>query len=328
MLNTGVRPRAMVAASVVVLAGTALDAAAGPPAPPQGGPAAAKADKPEYPPFDKVVEDLEKVISTADGAAPLYDLYRDRETGRLLAVLPGNYQKQLVMIACTISGGDPQAGVMGPTHYVKWRKIGKQLVLIEPNLYVRTDGDREAKDSIKHLYTGRVVVATPILSMAPGGRPVIDLGMLSTAKAGKFFGQSAFGPYGAALKGLNPQLAALTKAKAFPENIIYEYEAPRADGRLVRLTYAIGELEGTPGYKPRKADPRVGYFYNWHQDFARTADRDVTERYIIRWNLEKADPKLSLSPPKEPIVWYIEHTTPIRFRRYVREGILMWNDAF
>ncbi|MHC4081119.1 MAG: hypothetical protein ACYSU2_07335, partial [Planctomycetota bacterium] len=119
MLNTGVRPRAMVAASVVVLAGTALDAAAGPPAPPQGGPAAAKADKPEYPPFDKVVEDLEKVISTADGAAPLYDLYRDRETGRLLAVLPGNYQKQLVMIACTISGGDPQAGVMGPTHYVK-----------------------------------------------------------------------------------------------------------------------------------------------------------------------------------------------------------------
>ncbi|MHC4220069.1 MAG: zinc-dependent metalloprotease, partial [Planctomycetota bacterium] len=38
--------------------------------------------------------------------------------------------------------------------------------------------------------------------------------------------------------------------------------------------------------------------------------------------------KLSLSPPKEPIVWYIEHTTPIRFRRYVRDGILMWNQAF
>jgi hypothetical protein len=319
---------AAIAASVVVLAGTAPDASAGPPAPPPGGPAAAKEKKPDYPPFDKVIEGLDKVISTADGAAPLYDLYRDQETGRLLAVLPGNYQKQLVMIACTISGGDPEAGVMGPTHYVKWRKIGKQLVLIEPNLFVRTDGDREAKDSIKHLYTGRVIVATPIATMAPGGRPVIDLGTLSTAKAGKFFGPSVFGSYGASLKGLNPQLAALTKAKAFPENIIYEYEAPRHDGRLVRLTYAIGKLEGSPGYKPRKADPRVGYFYNWHQDFARTADKDVTDRYIIRWNLEKADPKLSLSPPKEPIVWYIEHTTPIRFRRYVREGILMWNDAF
>ena len=110
MLNTGVRLGATIAASVVVLAGTAFDASAGPPAPPPGGPAAAKADKPEYPPFDKVVEDLEKVISTADGAAPLYDLYRDQETGRLLAALPGNYQDQLVMIACTISGGDPEAG--------------------------------------------------------------------------------------------------------------------------------------------------------------------------------------------------------------------------
>ena len=42
----------------------------------------------------------------------------------------------------------------------------------------------------------------------------------------------------------NAKLAKIAKAKAFPENIIYEYEAPRADGRLVRLTYAIGELEG------------------------------------------------------------------------------------
>ena len=51
-------------------------------------------------------------------------------------------------------------------------------------------------------------------------------------------------------------------------------------------------------------------------------------RYINRWHLEKADPKLKLSPPKEPIVFYIEHTTPIRYRRWVREGILMWNRAF
>jgi hypothetical protein len=82
MLNTALTLRATMAASVVALAGTALDASAGPPAPPQGGPAAAKADKPEYPPFKKVVEDLEKVISTADGAAPLYDLYRRAVTPR------------------------------------------------------------------------------------------------------------------------------------------------------------------------------------------------------------------------------------------------------
>jgi hypothetical protein len=290
--------------------------------------AAGGAKKAEFPPFDKVVEGMEKVVSTIDGAPGYYDLYRDKKTGRLLGVLPSGYSKQLVMIACTVSGGDPQAGVMGPTHYAKWRKINKQLVLVEPNLFVRTEGDKQAKDSIDQLYTGRVLVTVPIATMAPGGRPVVDLAGLGLGQAGKFFGPSVWGQYGPSLGGLNPKLATLKKAKSFPENVIFEFEAPRYDGRLIRLTYAFAKLEGSKGYKPRTADARVGYFYNWHQDFARTANRDVTDRYIARWNVEKADPKLRMSPPKEPIVWYIEHTTPIKFRQYVREGILMWNDAF
>lgn len=289
---------------------------------------AAGAGKPDYKPFAEVSEGYTKVVSTADGAKPLYELYREKKTGRLLGVLPSGYGKQLVMIACTVSGGDPQAGVMGPTHYAKWRKINKQLALVEPNLLVRTEGDRQAKDSIKDLYTGRVILSTPILSMASGNRPVIDLGQIGLAQSSKLFGASVWGAYGPSLGGLNHQLATLTKAKAFPENIIFEYEAPRRDGRLVRLSYSIGSLKGTPGYKPRAADARVGYFYNWHQDFARTANREVTDRYITRWHLAKADPKLSVSPPKQPVVWYIEHTTPVQFRRYVRDGILMWNQAF
>ncbi len=319
------------ALSFVALVGTALLAAAGPPAaPPAGtsGASSAAGPKKDFPPFEKVIEGMQKVVSTADDTAPLYELYRDEKTARMLAVLPADYEKQLVMIACTLSGGDPQAGVMGPTHYVKWHRIRKQLVLVAPNLYVRTEGKQQAKDSIEQLYTGRVIVSTPILAMAPKERPVVDLGTLSTTQAAKFFGASVWGPYGPALRGLNPKLARLTKAKAFPENVIFEYEAPRGDGRLVRLTYAIGELEGSPGYKPRKADSRVGYFYDWHQDFARTANKEVTDRYIIRWNVEKADPSLTMSPAREPIVWYIEHTTPVPFRRYVREGILMWNQAF
>jgi hypothetical protein len=130
------------------------------------------------------------------------------------------------------------------------------------------------------------------------------------------------------MNGLDPRLTKLTKAKAFPNNIVVEYQGPTAGGRLVRLSYSIGNLEGSKVFKPRKADPRVGFFYDSFQDFSRTAARDVTDRYITRWNLEKADPKLPLSPPKQPVVWYIEHTTPIKYRRYVRDGILAWNKAF
>lgn len=291
----------------------------------EAGGGAAKA--PEFPPLDKVIEGMTRVVSIADGTPPLYELYKDEKTGRLLAVLPDNYAQQLLLIACTVTAGDPEAGVMGPTHYVKWERYDKQLALVAPDFSVATGGDGEAKDSVKQLFTGRVLTTTPIVAMA-GGRPVIDLSMMATRDVPKFFGDAVYGGYGPNLPAVNPALTRLTKAKAFPKNVVVEFQAPRPDGQLVRFAYSIGELSGTPGFKPRKADPKFGYFYDWHEDFAKTASKEVTDRYINRWSVEKASPNLKKSPPKQPIVWYIESTTPVRFRGYVRDGILLWNSAF
>lgn len=278
-------------------------------------------------PFDQVTKDLSRVVTIVDGTSPFYELYTDKENGKLLAVLPKGFDKQTVMIACTVSGGDEQAGVMGPTHYAKWQKIGNKLALVAPNLNVRTNQDQQAKDSVDDLFTGRVILSLPIISHTPDKRTVIDIGSLATKHAPKLFG-SAFGGYGPSVNSIDASLARVTSAKAFPDNIIFEYTAPRPDGQIVSITLNISNLKGTKGYKPRKADARVGYFYEWHQDYGVTGNAEVTDRYISRWNIEKADSSLKISPPKEPLVWYIEHTTPIRFRRYVKEGIEMWNNAF
>jgi hypothetical protein len=307
------RVHAAIAVSVLgLLAGTTMPASAG----------MAR----DLPKFETVAKDLTEVVSITEGK-PLWDLHKDDKTGKLLAVLPSNYEGMLHMIACTVSGGDAQAGVMGPTFYVEPRRVNDTIMFVQPNLSVRTSGDAQAKASMDELYTGRVLLTAPIIAMQ-GSRPVIDLGAIATRNARDIFGSSVFGGFGPSVRGINPSLAKLTKAKAFPENILVEYEAPNASGTLVRLSYSIGGLNGTPGFKPRAADPRVGYFYDWHRDFAKPSNEDVTERYISRWHLEKADPNLRLSPPKEPIVWYIEHTTPIRYRQYVRQGIEMWNDAY
>ena len=50
--------------------------------------------------------------------------------------------------------------------------------------------------------------------------------------------------------------------------------------------------------------------------------------YINRWHLQKRDSKLKLSPPKEPIRFYVEHTAPVRYRRWIKAGIDYWNKAF
>jgi hypothetical protein len=76
------------------------------------------------------------------------------------------------------------------------------------------------------------------------------------------------------------------------------------------------------------ADQRIGYFTTSYSDYGKYEGDDTDVRYVNRWHLEKRDPKLKLSPPKQPIVFYIEHTTPVRYRRWVRKGILNWNKAF
>ena len=42
----------------------------------------------------------------------------------------------------------------------------------------------------------------------------------------------------------------------------------------------------------------------------------------------KKDPDAELSEPVQPIVWWIENTTPVEWRDTVAEGVLAWNKAF
>ena len=38
--------------------------------------------------------------------------------------------------------------------------------------------------------------------------------------------------------------------------------------------------------------------------------------------------ELEISDPIKPIVFWLENTTPIKFRDYITEGLLAWNEAF
>src|SRR5205807_1793820 len=41
-----------------------------------------------------------------------------------------------------------------------------------------------------------------------------------------------------------------------------------------------------------------------------------------------ADPAAKLSPPKQPIVFWLENTIPVQYREWFKEGVLLWNKAF
>jgi hypothetical protein len=298
---------------------------------------AAKVDAPEepkFPPADQVLKGFTK-INAPDEQPSMFTLYKRDKDAQMYAELPRDFTAKKYFIALTIASGDLFAGLQYNDLYVYWRQYDKKVALIQPNVETRSTGDQESKDSIKRIFTDRVLIEAPIVTMGPGGGPVIDLDDLFVAKAPVFFGSDA--------QGINPTLARIIKSKAFPRNIEVAYEAPvggarggmammfgggGAPGQLRTFHYSVSEINDNPGYKPRLADTRIGYFTTSYNDLGKYSEPETWVRYINRWHLEKADPSLKLSPPKEPIIFYIEHTTPIRYRRWVRAGVEYWNKAF
>jgi len=93
------------------------------------------------------------------------------------------------------------------------------------------------------------------------------------------------------------------------------------------LRHSIFALPDTP-MKPRFYDKRVGYFTANYSDYSSEKNKLDSISYIKRWRLEKKNPELDVSEPKQPIVWYIDRGTPQRFVEAVREGIEFWQSAF
>ncbi|MFI4897430.1 MAG: zinc-dependent metalloprotease [Phycisphaerales bacterium JB059] len=275
--------------------------------------------KQEFKPWKEVSEGFEQVVSTADGSS-FYGIWINKKNNQMLAELPRGFERQKHFFAMTVAGGEIFAGLQAGDLYTYWKRFDDELALILPQIGVRSNGDQESKDSVKRIFTDRVLLSVPIIAIGPNGQPVIDMDNLLVNQASKFFGSSA--------RGVQANLATIDKAKAFPQNVEIAYKVPVGNGSFKTFFYSISNIKGTPGYKPRKADERVGYFTTSYRDLGQIKREKVPVRYINRWHLEKRDPKLKMSPPQEPIVWYVEHTAPVRYRRFIRQGVEYWNKAF
>ena len=102
-----------------------------------------------------------------------------------------------------------------------------------------------------------------------------------------------------------------------------------ADGRSlpISVSYTIWFRKDT-GYRPRLADPRVGYFTEDFYSLDHFLSRDRTERYVMRFDVRKKDPTAPVSEPVKPIVWYLDTSIPPAYRDACREGLLRWGKAF
>lgn len=276
----------------------------------------------DLPSFEKVSEGFKKVpVSDQQDPKGLFEVWEREKDSQLIGELPKNFASKRYFIALTVSSGDRYAGLQSGDWVVQWRQYDERLALVAPNLSIRASGEPEAKASVKRLFTDQVLLDVPILALGPNRGPVVDLDALLVGNASKFFGSS--------IQITNSRIMKVEAAKVFPDNIELSFEIVGRGGKLQTLHYSISEVPpSSSGFKPREADERVGYFTTSFSDLSKYDDEETRVRYANRWHLEKRDPKLKLSPPKEPIRFYVEHTAPVRYRRWIKAGIDYWNKAF
>ncbi len=143
------------------------------------------------------------------------------------------------------------------------------------------------------------------------------------------------------LGSLNKDKSEYIKLRSFPANtdvivnLAYENPAPQnfggpdiTDARYinVKMQHSFVELPKND-FVPRFDHPHVGYFTSQADDMTST-DIPVYHDYINRWHLKKKDPNVKLSEPVEPIVWWVENTTPLELRQIIIDAGNKWNEAF
>ena len=81
------------------------------------------------------------------------------------------------------------------------------------------------------------------------------------------------------------------------------------------------------GFEPRVNDHRVGYFVNKATDLT-SYENFPNFALINKWRLVKKNPDAELSEPVNPIVYWVENSTPEEIIPAVVAGIENWNIAF
>ncbi len=299
------------------------------------GSTAKPAPKEEFEAFDKVVKDTEKLEG-------LFTLYRNKEQNKIyLEIKPTQLSKNYLATA-TLESGIGEAGIYSgmplQDFLFYFQRTNKNIQFVVRNVNFRArEGDPQQR-SLARSFSDSVLYSIPIKSIHPQRKTIlIDLGeLLLTDLAGLSYSL-----------GISPSTdkSYFGNAKAFPLNMevesvlnfssssgsdssMFRYASlPDSRGFSLRVHYSFSQLPDN-GYRPRLADERVGYFISAHQDLSDDDRKEPFVRYINRWHLEKQDPKAAISPPKKPIVFWIDNAIPLEYRDAVKEGVLMWNKAF
>ena len=223
-------------------------------------------------------------------------------------------------------------GQPGETRLVAFERVGPKILLVQHNDRYRATSDNAAeKQSVNEAFATSVLWGGAVAA-EEGSKVLVDVSSLvlsdvhHVAATLKSSGQGTF--------KLDEKRSAvhLPGTKSFPRNT--ELEAtltfagdepgkhvrevtPEPTAITLRERHSFLQLPG-PGFKPRLADPRAGFFGPQVLDFATPIGEPLKRNFIARHRLT----------PGQPLIYYVDPGAPEPIRGALIEGASWWAQAF
>ncbi len=275
-----------------------------------------------------------------------FDFYYDEKKDRIFLVID-KFDREFLYINSLAAGiGSNDIGLdrgqLGSERIVKFERRGPKILLTEPNYdYRAITENTDEKRAVEEAFAQSVLWGFAVEAES-GGKVLVN--------ATDFFLQDAHDVAGTLKRAeqgsytLDKTRCAffLPRTRNFPQNS--EIEAtltftgqasgdfirsvtPTPGSVTVRQHHSFVELPDDK-YKPRKFDPRSGYFGISYYDYATPISEPIEKRFIARHRLSKRDPAAAISEPVEPIVYYLDRGTPEPIRSALLDGARWWDQAF
>lgn len=293
---------------------------------------------------EKTYSEIVKDLTKAEG---LFNFYQDQETGAMQFSLSAEQlDKPFIYFATTVDGVVEAGHFRGnyrDTKLIEFRRYFDRIDVVILNNNFHFD-EESALYRAKDANISEATVASLKIKEESEGRILLDGNELFVSEAlhrvAPWSRPGSQGP-SFSLGNLSQSQSRIVNQRAYEDNmdivVDYVFNNPNpvvwggggvTDPRSIsiKLQHSFIEIPEND-FQPRRDDARVGYFGQQFTNMT-TADWAPFNDLINRWHLVKKDPSAELSEPVEPIVWWIENTTPVEWRDVVAEGILAWNKAF
>ncbi|MDB5007527.1 MAG: peptidase [Mucilaginibacter sp.] len=278
--------------------------------------------------------------------AGYFNFYWDEKTGHILLEID-KFETEFLYVNSLPSGiGSNDLGLdrgqLGDSRIVKFIKTGPKVLLVQPNYAYRAVSDNaDERRSVEEAFAQSVIWGFKVEAQE-GDKALIDITPFLLRDSHHIADRLSADNQGNFSLDETRSAVYLPNTKGFPDNS--EFEAivtltgkakgteitsvtPDPNAVTVRTHHSFIKLPDG-NYKPRKFDPRSGYFSINYMDYATPIDQPIVKRFIARHRLEKKDPSAALSEPVKPIIYYVDRGAPEPVRTALMEGASWWNQAF